>query len=228
MAESNKDLLRRLQTGGCAIPAAAAPMQTIILKPSEPESQECSKGTEAFIIDSNSLNEDQECAVEWDITNADETDVQLMIGIFGQKGAYLLDQPSGAATPNTTDNVLVTDGSGTFTPEVAYFNHIMASGVGVLVTGFEVEILNEATAPAQLSQNLYFVVRTLDATEQCKRKRFAPLCNECQDQSIKSFRFKKFVDALHDITYNIKAGAHVIVRLKYSAIGTGHAMVACD
>lgn len=226
--ETAKDILLRLQKPGCPV-SVAAPTQTIVLsKVSDDSGKTCSTGTDAVIIDSNSLNDEGCAEIEWNIKLGEGVpDTQLMLGIFGQTGQYVNDLPAGGATKNTTDFAAATDDSGANTPQVGYFNRLLVS-IPMLVTGFEIAVNNPATVPSQLNQSLHFVTRTFSAYDKCDKTKLAPLCNECQDQDIKSFSFEKVLDALHDLTYQLKAGADVTIRLRYKAIATGHAFVACE
>lgn len=224
--QTAKELLLQLQQPGCSI-APEQTVQTVVVQRAAAPASVCSTGTDAVTLDSNSLDSDECSEVEFNITNGDVVSVQLMLGIFGRTEQYINDVPAGRLTKNTSDYPLVTDDTGASTPEVQYFNTLIGY-VPMLITGIDVEVNNPTTVPTQQNQKLVVVTRSFDATEQCSQKRYAPLCSECQDENVKSWNVRVLLDALHDITYTILAGAEVTVKIRYAAIGSAYNMVPCS
>lgn len=184
------------------------------------------KPTDAVTIDSNSFGSDDCADISFTFANTTNETQVLRFGKPGQAGVYQKLNLSVDASNVAGVTADAGDGPQANVLPLQGFNFLTQDGI--VVTGFEVEIISGGNT--QANQKVTLVRQSVNVTDKCKTTRVRPDCSLCinqNDPQVYLFKFCRMWDAYNHADYPLLAGASVNIKVYYAGLATAKGVVAC-
>lgn len=225
MTNSPTSQLQALQQGGCAVNNNNTKQVVVVDNGANNGADCCSDPTNAVLIDSSKVGNNQCAVVRWNITNTSGDAVASILrlggGIAGMNGGYqIYDLPADASN----SPIVLADGEVNVIP-VQLFNNFTRNGV--IITSIVIEV-NGGTAPTKITQHKF----TIDGQDCNSRilKGFCSVCNNNNQNQPLVVEYKRCIalDDFNMVDIPLPVNADFDVEVEYLGVGMAKGYVGCD